>query len=846
MRKKIVAFVRFLVILFVGSLVLMVFPGQTNALCGDNSSRTGPKLGNRTDFLYGGAYSDDFIRTKYNDHNGSCPDNHITVTVLLSFDQVANRDQSVINILNRMYDQNMYPIIRLFSGYTGSGFTAITEAEAEAAAKGFSNLVAGSKWNTNQIIVYPGNEINSDAEWPIPATGISMADQRARVASFAKVFAAFSSNAGTRYRVYLPPLNAYLGVCEVSDWGYSELYGHFVDQVRSNGGKIDGAAFTVYNSSPDNITRDIQSMADVAASKGVNSYIISEVGPKLGASGGCRLLDREDDVDQWKSRMSEVFRRVDDQGFSNVFLSAERATTSFFLNCNNQLTTFLVVIGEDGNVSIEEESKIRCDLTTQPTGNRPLDQGFWPNRYPCGATTDDEFHPLRPYPASACEPRIPQSIPEAPFLVEERPSGSDNKVRAHRYINYACGTSIDFTATESFNPFGYSSSPAIGQSPQGSVSTATGGTYLHTVCEPEAYVCRPGETCPTLTCYRTLRYEVETNFRDSNLGFLGNTQTTYPDEELVNNYLSWYFAGVPQVGDHVPLEAYHPDDEYKLVNFSGPLRKLLPFDAQNTVRSVIASAYPHEDNEYADVHNYIVGCYQDIDWSYILSVAEEYLKVVFGNLIDILRFFGILWDAANSVQDGFVRLGSLLVEIGSNPELLRPENRASLISLLINRGFEMLANNTQFIGDLYLLGGESMRRIGALISAVKTDVAVPCETSDNIERLSFFENKPYPEGHLPPNPHDPRYENFNEFWDDYNNWRGLANVFFFGPTNIPFPYYLQDTWAQLFPNIPLSGLEDIAGEGFFTGYGQGVGPYGTNGGTTAPPQFNIIEAEAAR
>ncbi len=828
-------------------LTSFIFPKDTQALC--DAGKTGPKLGNRLDFLYGGAYPTDFIRTKYNDHNGSCPNEHIAVTILLSFNQVASRDPTVTTILNQMHSQNMYPIIRLITNYTGSGFTTITETEAAAAGAGLADLVDASEWNTNEIIVYPGNEINSDAEWPDPSSGISYGDQLTRVTNYAKIYSAFSQNTGGEYRVYLPPLNAYLGVCQIDDWNYNELLAHYIREVRSNGGRIDGAAFTVYNANSDSIKSDIAKMATVTSANGVSNYIISEVGPKLDEGGVCRLLDQAGDVDEWKSRMSEVFTRAKNNGHADVFLAAEKATTSYFLNCNNQLTTFLVVIGEDGDVTIEEEGDITCDEDPPPaTGNRPLEKGFyWGARKDCFNVRDDEFHPLRPYPVSPCDPLIPQSKPEAPYLEQEMPSESGNLVRVNKYINYACGTSINFEGTESFNPHGYGSGDL--QDPQGTVvaqGTNPAVSYAHTVCEPETYVCRIGETCPTLTCYRTLRYEVKTDFRDSNLGFLGNTQTEYANKELVNNYMSWYFTGVPQIGDHEPLKANSAEDQDLLINYAGPVRKLLPFDAQNAVRSVIASAHGQQEPlpEIVDVHNYIVGCKKDIDWAYFWDVAQEFFDVSLGNIVDLFRFMKLLWDTANSQAEGFVRLGALLYEIASNPELLEEENRLELIELIVDSGFEsLLTASFDFIAELISIGADNIRRLAELVSAVRTDVAESCDTSDDVKRLDYFENRPYPDGHLPPDPHDDRYDDFDEFWDDYQEWQGVSDLPFIGFIISPF---LLNTWGQLFPNIPLSGLEDIAGEEFFTGYGQGVGPYsGSNNLITAPGQVNILEAVPA-
>jgi hypothetical protein len=77
---------------------------------------------------------------------------------------------------------------------------------------------------------------------------------------------------------------------------------------------------------------------------------------------------------------------------------------------------------------------------------------------------------------------------------------------------------------------------------------------------------------------------------------LGNTQDqNLTDEQKINEYLSWYLSGVPQVGDQKK-----PDAD-KLINFSGPIRKLMPFDLGKTAKETITNAQPDK------IHNYSVG-----------------------------------------------------------------------------------------------------------------------------------------------------------------------------------------------------------------------------------------------
>ena len=52
----------------------------------------------------------------------------------------------------------------------------------------------------------------------------------------------------------------------------------------------------------------------------------------------------------------------------------------------------------------------------------PLEEGFNPLKYyPCsGNPADPEYHPLRPYPGSPCDPLISRSVPEAPLTSEKK------------------------------------------------------------------------------------------------------------------------------------------------------------------------------------------------------------------------------------------------------------------------------------------------------------------------------------------------------------------------------------------------------------------------------------------
>ena len=215
-----------------------------------------------------------------------------------------------------------------------------------------------------------------------------------------------------------------------------------------------------------------------------------------------------------------------------------------------------------------------------PQKKSPLEEGFNPLKYyPCsGNPADPEYHPLRPYPGSPCDPLIPKSLPEAPPTVQKK------------FNTFACGTSLTPSTIERFD--------AYGQNGYYENLPTTYG-YAHTICDP---VPEDSPTGTTANCWRSEVFDVTLDLSKANLGILGNTQdTSLADAQKVNEYLSWYLTGTPQIGDQIPLSAQNPSDIDRLVNFSGPLRKLLPADLQNIGRKTVAGSAKK------DVHNYIAG-----------------------------------------------------------------------------------------------------------------------------------------------------------------------------------------------------------------------------------------------
>lgn len=370
----------------------------------------------------------------------------------------------------------------------------------------------------------------------------------------------------------------------------------------------------------------------------------------------------------------------------------------------------------------------------------PQDRGFTPltpPQYPCNTTTDIQplqhlpiigdilnklglnpslwdnldFHPLRPYPGSPCDQLIPKSKPE------------------NQPITFACGKSIGPKDSKSFNPYG-----------EDSDCRREGGQAI---------------------CERALDYNLTVNLNDTKIPILGNTENlSLTDAQKTNNYLTWYLSGSVQNWLEDRLFPLVKSDMDRLVNFSGPLRKLLPFDTQNYLRTVVADNKQSSGRE-VDYHDYLAGCKEKatIDLPSILPpfkltvVNPVYLERVIARII---KFF---------------------------PDFL--ENRES------NKLYEAILH---------------------AINAVSTDQAVACQlflgiSLDDKYRLSELK--------LPPDPLDPKYDNekgFVEFWKDYMIWSGKTNIPWIGPVDLPIPFYLPDHWAQIFQNVSFSTLEDTTSE----------------------------------
>lgn len=426
-------------------------------------------------------------------------------------------------------------------------------------------------------------------------------------------------------------------------------------------------------------------------------------------------------------------------------------------------------------------------LTPGGTSGGQFPDNAIPQPYvPCYETREPEFHSLRPYQASPCN----QSISD---------------------IALFCGNDILIPDNITITPSGSSYSSSVG------TLTVTGP-----ICTGSSCTCEPSADGATERCeflIQGIEKDIAIDVSGSFLPIMGNTELvtnsqSQPNPEglteaqKVNEYVSWYLNGVndraeynyldtskncigetsgragickPTIGGGVCLDSIVPPaatplvpdgkelcisqnplfparccvnpisepvdmlDRDRVVNFSGPLKKLLSFESQQRIR---------------------------------VDEAD---------------------DAYNSDTGGGLHLGR---QVPVDDENLRHNQVAACT-------YELTVRIPPLIGPEITLGG----------------VPVPCYGSgiaDNIKtqyRLAdwVIEEK------LPPDPLDPAFDNFLDYWEAYREWRGQFCTQFDVPQVLPFiggsHYFLcfddplnANTWSNLFPYIPFSSTEDRRGE----------------------------------
>jgi hypothetical protein len=261
----------------------------------------------------------------------------------------------------------------------------------------------------------------------------------------------------------------------------------------------------------------------------------------------------------------------------------------------------------DGNIIDSGTCNIALGNTTTPPVQTtppipaPQNPGIDPRPRPpvaCDKSVkDEEFHSLRPYQASACNASAQTAL--------------------------YCGNTVFLTDTFSVSRDGVSS-------PSDPGSSLTNRTCVD---HPEL---------GTVVCDYTLQRDktFSIDLKDLELPIAGNTEdvrntvnrSTDPKDESINDpqkineYVSWYLNGVPNGTAYGHIENEEPTNGVNdtlfnkningLINFSGPLNKLLPLRIQqrerlaqvkNAVDSIAKNA-----NGINQRHNQVVGCTRTI------------------------------------------------------------------------------------------------------------------------------------------------------------------------------------------------------------------------------------------
>lgn len=177
----------------------------------------------------------------------------------------------------------------------------------------------------------------------------------------------------------------------------------------------------------------------------------------------------------------------------------------------------------------------------------------------CSQVSNDEFHSLRPYQASACKTAPTQTT---------------------RFCGNRLVLTDNVSVVQTADPRRATNCSRVGNLSYSCTYSTTGGA----------------------------QYQIDLS--QAELPILGNTQDTLDDAEKTNEYVSWYLNGVIGRAEEPFLNPNdYPEDVSKIVDFSGPLNKLLPWEIQaqsriKTIENALASTAGSADIR----HDQVVAC----------------------------------------------------------------------------------------------------------------------------------------------------------------------------------------------------------------------------------------------
>ena len=286
----------------------------------------------------------------------------------------------------------------------------------------------------------------------------------------------------------------------------------------------------------------------------------------------------------------------------------------------------------------------------------------------------------------------------------------------------------------------------------------------------------PGAFCQKLPdgklkCTVPKEKTIVIDLKDAELPIMGNTEDVknsqrsdgFDDAEKMNEYVSWYLNGITGRAEDEPIDPETEEGIRKIVDFSGPLKKLLPQSIQNKyrIRTIERALAKHvnEDGESQkrSRHNQIVVCGKEtiID---ILGI---------GKTVPIECYEG----------DGSKAKGDVYRLVGSWPQRSWEGNRldffANIQDVLVDSVTILLPN-------------------------------VPRETIRSYFGDVWLKKVP---------PLESQFEDPVFYRKAYNEWRGKTCLL------IPVIKFLvcvdnpavRNKWADLFPYVPFSSTEDRVG-----------------------------------
>ena len=211
------------------------------------------------------------------------------------------------------------------------------------------------------------------------------------------------------------------------------------------------------------------------------------------------------------------------------------------------------------------------DVTTVPSSTPiptpTIRQPFPPPYVPCYAVRNPEFHSLRPYQASPCN-------------------------RAKRDLALSCGNDLlvydELSVLKQFIPYGADIYFRL-----------IGEVYYFEGNRIEFPNCTENND-GTETCFFSFPREkkIAIDLSRAYLPIMGNTELVVNSQEQfdevmpkyiddpakVNEYASWYLNGIIGRAEYDPPDMSTENGVSRIVNYSGPLKKLLSFDSQEDIR----------------------------------------------------------------------------------------------------------------------------------------------------------------------------------------------------------------------------------------------------------------------